>query len=173
MSKKVKILIYGITAFFTVSIIIICIHNIGNNEQFFSINVFNGITMLWTVGLTFVLTQGFNHYQRKTDVMIKIMQGLLDNIDEYKTCNFTENFKTEDILMRNRQIRQRIQLLKKYSEKYGIKDEIYFIEDKFSEYDLIISEHISDVEYLVKMRSNLERPIKLIQERIYQAMLKI
>ena len=38
---------------------------------------------------------------------------------------------------------------------------------------LLISEHISDVEYLVKMRSNLERPIKLIQERIYQAMLKI
>ena len=168
--RRVIYIAMGLTA---VGIIVLCFYNNSNNSQFWQINIFNGITMLWTVGLSFLVTQTFSRYQRKTDVLIKMLQELLDSISEHKTCQISPNAKPEDILMQNRQIKQRIGLIGKYAQKFGIKDELSFIESKFKEYEETVSEHITDPSYLAQSYTVLARPIKLMQERIYQAILKI
>lgn len=173
MNKILRIGIYIVMGLTAIGIIILCVYNIGSNQQFWQFNIFNGLTMLWTVGLSFIVTQSFSRYQRKADVLIKMLQELLDSISEYKTCQFNQNAKQEDILMQNRQIKQRISLIGKYAEKFGIKQELEFIDAKFKEYEETVSEHITDPSYLAQSYTVLARPIKLMQERIYQAILKI
>lgn len=173
MNKTTRNVICVLMGFLALVIISMCIYNISVNDQFWEFNLFNGITMLWTVVMSFAITQVFNRYQRKTDVLIKILQELLEDISEYKTCNFSTNTKREDILMQNRQIRQRINLLDKYAQKFGIKKEWDFIISKFNEYENIMSDNISDISYLSKLSVKLSRPIKLMREKIYEVILKV
>mgnify|MGYP000852121859 CR=1 FL=1 len=173
MNKILRTGIYIVMGLTAVGIIVLCVVNICTNKQFWQFNIFNGITMLWTVGLSFIVTQSFSRYQRKADVLIKMLQELLDSISEYKTCQFSQNAKQEDILMQNRQIKQRIGLISQYAQKFGIKQELEFIDAKFKEYEETVSEHITDPSYLAQSYTVLARPIKLMQERIYQAILKI
>ena len=173
MNKTTRNVICALMGFLALVIISMCIYNISVNDQFWEFNLFNGITMLWTVVMSFAITQVFNRYQRKTDVLIKILQELLEDISEYKICNFSANTKREYILMQNRQIRQRINLLDKYAQKFGIKKEWDFIISKFNEYESIMSDNISDISYLSKLSVKLSRPIKLMREKIYEVILKV
>lgn len=160
-------------AIVAIGVVALCIYNAVNNGQFYQINIFNGITLLWTIGLSIFISQSFSRYQRKVDIIIKMLQDLLLNISEEKTCRISQKDKTEDILMRNRQIKQNISLVNQYAQKFGIKKEMDFIEKEFAEYEETVSEHISDLSYLEQSYTVLARPIKLIQARIYQAMLKL
>lgn len=166
-------IVYWIMAIIAMGIVVLGVYCWITKPEFLNVNIFNILTMLWTVGLSFIVTQSFGKYQRKTDIMIKLLQELLDSISEEYTCHFNEKSKQEDILMRNRHIRQQIALLNEYSERFGIIDDIKFIDEKFHEYDEIIGDHISDIEYLAKSSLILERSIKLIHDRIYAVMLKI
>lgn len=173
MNKILRTGIYIVMGLTVAGIIVLCLYNICTNKQFWQFNVFNGITMLWTIGLSFIVTQSFSRYQRKADILIKMLQELLESISVYKTCQFSQNAKQEDILMQNRQIKQRIDLIKKYAQRFGIKQEWEFIDAMFKEYEETVSEHITDPSYLAQSYTVLARPIKLMQERIYQAILKI
>lgn len=173
MNKFIRTGIYIVMGFSAAGIIVLCVYNVSTNKQFWQFNIFNGITMLWTVGFSFIVTQSFSRYQRKADILIKMLQELLDSIIEYKTCQFSQNAKREDILMQNRQIKQRIGLISQYAQNFGIKHELEFIDTMFEEYEGIVSEHITDPSYLAQSYTVLARPIKLMHERIYQAMLKI
>lgn len=173
MNRKLRTAIYIVMGLMAIGIIIICVHNAKTNNGFWQLNIFNGITMLWTVGLSFIFTQSFSRYQRKADLLVKMLQDLMDNISEHKTCQFSQSAKQEEILMQTRQIKQRISLIRQYAQKFGIADELKFIDEKFKEYEEIISEHITDISYLSQSYTVLARPIKLIEERIYQAILKI
>ena len=174
MNSKYRKIVYFSLAIASAIIIIICIVNVCNNSRFFEINVFNGITMLWTVGFSFVLTQGFSKYQRKSDIIVKLLQELINNIDESKTCIINQDStKKETLLMQNRQIQQQISLLANHAKRFGIDGDMQFIKEKFSEYEEIISEHIDDIEYLSHSQTQLSRPIKLIRERLYKAILNL
>ena len=61
----------------------------------------------------------------------------------------------------------------KYSKKFHLEDEIIYIKDKFSEYETLLSDHISDFTYLSKSSKELKRPLELITEKLYEMMLKI
>ena len=77
------------------------------------------------------------------------------------------------VLMQNRQINQQIALLKQYAKQFGFDKEIQFISDEFNQYEKIISDHITDLDYLSKSRNELSRPIKLIREKLYEVLMKI
>lgn len=66
-----------------------------------------------------------------------------------------------------------IGLIDKYSKKFHLEDEIIYIKDKFSEYETLLSDHISDFTYLSKSSKELKRPLELITEKLYEMMLKI
>ena len=157
-----------------ISIVILCIINACKNNTFWTFNIFNGITMLWTVGISFLLTQVFSKQQKHIEIIAKVLQELIINIDESRTCNISTSDGTNQILlMQNRQINQQIALLKQYAKQFGFDKEIQFVSDEFNQYEKIISDHITDLDYLSKSRNELSRPIKLIREKLYEVLMKI
>lgn len=174
MTAKVRKIVCWVLGAFGLFIIAIMIINIFNNDKFWEINVFNGITMLWTVGMSFILTQGFSKYQRKSEIMLKLIQELLTIIDEAKTCNLAQGCATkESILMQNRQINNQIALISNHANKFGIDKDLSFISEKFKEYEEFVGEHIEDLQYLSQSRTQLARPIGLMRGRLYKIMMDI
>ena len=109
-----------------------------------------------------------------TKSIVKIIQELITNIDESKTCNISTAEGTNQlILMQNRQMRQQINLLNQYAQKFGFEKDLQLIAKEFDEYEQFISDHISDLEYLSKSRNELSRPIKLMREQLYSIIMKL
>ena len=75
--------------------------------------------------------------------------------------------------MQNRQMRQQINLLNQYAQKFGFEKDLQLIAKEFDEYEQFISDHISDLEYLSKSRNELSRPIKLMREQLYSIIMKL
>ncbi len=174
MNEKRKWIIRGSVIVLVGFILAFCVVNAVNNTKFWEFNVFNGFTMLWSIGVSFLLTRFFSRQQRHADIIVKIIQELITNIDESKTCNISTAEGTNQlILMQNRQMRQQINLLNQYAKKFGFEKDLQLIAKEFDEYEQFISDHISDLEYLSKSRNELSRPIKLMREQLYSIIMKL
>lgn len=170
MRKRVYVLLSVIT----ILVIAICIYNIAcSGSKFWEINVFNGLTLLWTIVFSFIITQASSRYQRRAEIIIKLLSRLNECIDESRTCNISVDADKNVILMRKREIANLISLLDRNADRFGIRKEVNFIKTKFKEYEQFISDHINDIEYLSKSSSELQRPIKLISTKIIDTMLKL
>ena len=64
--------------------------------------------------------------------------------------------------MRNRDIGNKIQILKRTADLFGTQDDVKFIEEHFEEYRQLIDDHFPDLEYLSKSKKELKRPLELI-----------
>ncbi|MBP3650052.1 MAG: hypothetical protein IKK08_10445 [Clostridia bacterium] len=170
LMKKIVYIALGIVA---LGIIALCIYNGIMNQSFWNISVFNGITMLWTIGVSFILTQQFGRYNKQVDVVHRILDKLLELINESETCRIHPTTESENLLMRNRQIHNQLGSLSSCADKFGIKNDIEFLEKMFNEYEEIIGEHIRDIDYLSKSESTLSRPINNMRDKIYAIMLKL
>lgn len=173
MNSQMKKIIYFSLGGITLCIIGLCIYNGITNQDFWKISIFNGITMLWTIGLSFIITQQFGRYNKQIDIVQKVLNQLLDLIDESDLCRIHPNADPENLLMRNRQIQNQLGILDSCANRFGFVKDIKFLQEQFSEYEKVVSEHIHDIDYLSKSETTLSRPIKNMGNRIYALMLKL
>ena len=173
MSVRTKKIVYSIFGALAVCIIVFSIINACQNEEFWKFNLFNGLTMLWTVGFSFIVTQAFSKYQRKTDVIVKVLVKLTESIDESKTCQITEQTPKETLLMHNREISNLLSILEKTANQCGISNDVDFLKKQFEEYESLIGNHIDDMQYLARSHLELQRPIKNMCTKVYEIMLKL
>ena len=173
LNSQMKKTVYFALGLITLCIIGLCIYNGITNQDFWKISIFNGITMLWTIGLSFVITQQFGRYNKQIDIVQKVLNQLLDLTNESDLCRIHPNTDSESLLMRNRQIQNQLGILKSCAGKFGIAKDIEFLQEQFSEYSKVIGEHIHDIDYLSKSETVLARPIKNMSNRIYDLMLKL
>lgn len=173
MHSTLRKIVWIFLALCGLAAVYLCISNAKTNSKFWEINITNGFTIIWAIVFSFLVTQLFNRQQKKTDIIVRLFMELQDEISEDKTCKFSESSKVNEIHMNNRLIGQRIALLKEYAGRFGIKKDVDFLADKFKEYEEFISNHINDMSYLSKSYDELARPIKLMSNRIYIAVLKL
>ena len=68
--------------------------------------------------------------------------------------------------MRKRDISNKIHILSEVQDTFSMQEEVKFICDRFDEYDKLISDHITDLEYLCKSQNELRRPLELINNKL-------
>lgn len=92
---------------------------------------------------------------------------------EDKSSYDFSNSSKEAVLMRLREIRLKLQLIKKYSKKFGIQKDYDYLNDKFEEYQSVIDNHPSDIDLLSKLHNELYRPLNLMSQRIFEIMIAL
>lgn len=70
--------------------------------------------------------------------------------------------------MWNRDISNKIELLKKFQSTFSYEKELTFISEKFDEYEHFVGDHFDDREYLCKSRNELQRPMRLIDSKLVE-----
>ena len=68
--------------------------------------------------------------------------------------------------MRKRSISNKVGLILENSSAFK-KEDTEFISEKFQEYEQLIGNHISDLDYLIKSKEELLRPLTLMSDKLF------
>lgn len=153
-----------------VSLLAICfavfvLYNIGHNEEFWNASAVNIITILIAVVISYFLVQRKSDRRKQKEILLDLINKLRLLIDSEEACDFTGQSR-EEILMRNRDISNKVQILTNIQTVFGIEDDMKFIQEKAEEYLSLVGDHSMDLEYLVKSKKELQRPLMLISTRL-------
>lgn len=171
MMKKNKLKL--IVAFFVLLIIALVIYNcVYNYTNFLKVNAINCISALIVIGASFFVVQRQTDYRKQKDIFITLLESLKKIVDDEKSYNFS-SVEKEEMLMRSRDISTKIDVIKQYAERFGIKTDVEFLQEKFEEYQSVIDNHSTNMELLRQIHTELKRPLNLISQKIIEMMLNL
>ncbi len=97
------------------------------------------------------------------DAIISLQKLLLDPA----SYDFRDCVDTRAITMRKRDLSNRIDFLRQHGAQFGMDSSLQQIETLFREYEDLIGNHFSDLKYLAKSQLELQRPLSLIDNELY------
>lgn len=158
---------------FAVITVALGIYNVGK-EKFFELNLYNCLYLLVVLFISYYLTQSRNDVRKRKDVQIAVIESLLKTISQAYEIKITTQEDTQWLLASKRDLSNKIALICDEENGFNlVTADIEFLKDKENEYDQIIGNHISDVEHLNKARSEIHRPLVLLEQRLYKIMLAV
>ncbi len=163
--KSVSIGKWILSVLFVIAFVAFAVYNIINNDEFWKASAVNIITILIAIVISYLFVQRKSDIRKQKDILLNLINGLQMQISSEKAYNFT-NQTGKEILMRKRDISNKIHILSELQDTFSLQDEVMFVNDKFNEYEKLISDHIADLEYLVKSQNELRRPLELINNKL-------
>lgn len=131
------------------------------------------LTLLTAIFISYYLVQRNTDQRYQKDIYVHLLMDIQKFISNPETYTFSKNTDINMITIKKRSLNNYIGLLHLHSKKFGLEDEVEFIQKKFDEYEELISDHISDITYLSNSKKELQRPLDLINNKLYEMMLKI
>lgn len=161
-----------VTFFVVAAIVLLAAYNAYKNPDFWDASATTCISMLVATGLSFYIVQRQNDLRKQKDIFIKLLDSLKDIVDDEKSYKFV-GMSVKEILMQKRAMSNKIDFIKKYEKKFGISEDIAFLEKLFEEYAAIIGDYIEDVNVLVQRENELKRPMLLMSQKIFEIMFNL
>lgn len=146
--------------------------NYRDNEKFFEASLINIATIVIALCVSFYFTQKRTDERKQKEILLDLLKKI-QAITESKEVYRFEGQSKDKILMRNRDINNKITILETVAPNYISQEDITFIRKKFDEYSELVGDHIGDILYLSKSDKELKRPIELINNKITQISLKL
>lgn len=171
MRKRWKYIV--IIIIILIFLLFLIIHNILNNTNFFELSISSFLTLFTAFFISFYLVQKNTDQRHQKQIYCNLLmdtQKLVTNPDTYA---FTTNTKSRTITAQKRSLSNYIKIINSLSKKFGLEEEAGFIMNKFNEYEDLIGNHITDIPYLCKSKEELQRPLDLINNKLYEMMLKL
>ena len=170
---KMKKFINGIVVVSIIIVIAIIICNLHyNREEFLKTNIINCINTIIVIGISFFIVQRQNDYRKQKEIFITLLEKIKNLIEDENSYNFT-NMESREILMRMRDISLKVDLISTYSKRFNIMKDVKFLEEKFEEYKSVIDNHITQIDLLRQLQSELQRPLNLMSQKIFEIMLNL
>ena len=169
MFKDKKIL-FAFAVFIGIAAIISAIRNF---DEFFSMNVFNLLTLLVALIFTYYFNQQKQTYRRFHDSAVKILESIQKIIVNDFICKGFNEHSIKELLQSMRIVRNKLDVLKKVEKNLNISAEIEYLDNNFNYYKSIIDNHISDYEHLEKSVDDLNNCTSLLDSKITETIVKI
>ena len=169
MSKKI---LYPIIIALVIIISVVTICNFLNNDNFWEANIYQCLSLFVVVGISFFVVQRQNDYRKQKDIYIKLIETLKDIVDDRNSYSLSGVSK-EEILMRLRDIGNKVDIISNYGKRFNIETDIELIKKWYEEYKSVIDDHISDLDTLSKLNNELKRPLNLISQKAFEIMLNL
>ena len=153
-------------------IIISIINGCKDCEKFFSFNFATGISLLFAACFSFYYVQKQADGRKQKELFIALLETFKKIIDDENNFDYS-NVSKEQILMRKRDMSNKLEFIKKVGKRFSVEKDINFLEEKFSEYNEIIGNHIEDLETLCKMKQDITRPMNLMSQKVFELMINL
>ena len=147
-------------------------YNVKTNQSFFQASASDCITIGIAIIISYYLVQKRDDQRRQKDIIFELISKIMLIIENEKMYNFSGQTK-EEIMMRNRNISNRIHILEKIKDDFSIVTEVDFIRAKFDEYCDFIGDNIEKPDYLQQSQNALLRPISLIHTKLEEIALNL
>lgn len=154
-------------------LIILITYNIINNEKFFELSISALLTLFTAIFISFYLVQRNTDLRYQKQIYCNLLMDIQKLVTNPDTYTFDKNTDVRTITSKKRTLSNYIGLVNLHSKKFELEQEANFIREKFKEYDEFLGNHISDITYLSKSKEDLRRPLDLINDKLYEMMLKL
>lgn len=170
MNKRLKA--FGIIIILILLIILVA-YNICNNSTFFELSISSLLTLFTAIFISFYLVQRNTDQRYQKQIYCNLLFEIQKFVTNPSNYTFNENTDSINITTQKRVLSNYLGIVNSHSEKFGLEKEAKFIFDKYTEYDNLIGNHITDITYLSKSKEELQRPLDLINSKVYEMMLKL
>ena len=164
--------IFGIVIILILLVILI-VYNINNNYSFFEVSLSSFLTLFTAIFISFYLVQKNTDQRYQKQIYCNLLSDIQKIVTDPATYIFNKNTDTKEITTRKRTLSNYLRLVDAHSGRFGLEKEVNFIFDKFKEYEDLIGNHLTDISYLEKSKEELQRPLDLINSKLYEMMLKL
>lgn len=176
--KEKKSKINGLLPILTVCatsilILVVGVKNAISNPNFWEIGFSSCVSILIAAWVSFFLVQRQTDLRKKKDALVSLMTSIQDIVTNEDAYLIDEKVTSQSLTMRTRDLSNHLGILKKYGEEFNLDEDIKFIEERTNEYKEIIGDHITDIEHLSKSALELQRPLNLIEARLFEMILKL
>ena len=170
--KNNKNLFFGILV---VSVLLVMCLNIfiWKNDEFWNTSITSCLTLLVALVVSYYFSQKNLDERRQKEAYLKLLEKVQQLVSDKNLIEIRKDTDFEVILMKKRELNNCVYILKEYADKFSVKDDIKFIEEKTQEYTEFLGNHQQDIEYLEKSSKDLARPLLLIDSRISEVMIKL
>lgn len=158
------------------SIVLLCIgvYNIcTNGKSFFEASVYQVISLIFVLLITFYLTQMKNEERRKIDMLDRM---LIDLQNELNADRFIK-YETEDdihmALLSQKSVANRLAYLRESGLFPKIMEEIKYIDNEITHLREMYGEHMNDKEYMNKSKKDFDKYITNAEDKIFSVHLKL
>ena len=159
----------------TIIVVLICVINAlcEKNPTFWEMSFSTGLSIVIGIWVSFMLVQRQTDIRKKKEALCELMKSIQDIVTNEDAYVIDDRITQQSLTMRTRDINNHLRILKKYGSEFGLGEDILFIEEKAHEYEQIIGDHITDRGYLAKSALELQRPLNLIEVRLFDMILKL
>lgn len=141
-------------------------YNIAEQKMcFFKASAVDCVTIGIAVVVSYYLVQKQTNHQKQRDIVSDIVLKMQLSFEQKELYDFSGQDRNT-IMLRNRDLNNRIHILEELERDFGISNEVNFIRQHFDEYTSFIGDHIEDINYLIQSQNELRRPIELVSHKL-------
>lgn len=135
--------------------------------KFFNASAVECVTMVIAVVISYYLVQRQNNHQKQKDIISDMVLKMQLSFEQRELYDFSGQ-DINAIMMRTRDLNNRIHILETLERDFGISDDVRFIRQHFDEYSNFIGNYIEHMDHLRSQnaQNELRRPIELISQKL-------
>ena len=142
------------------------------SDNFFVMSLYQIISLILVVLVSYYLTQKKLDSRKKREVLNELVERITkSSIKMNREAIQSENAKL--FVMEIRNIQNKISLINKVSSEYNINNEIEYINREIENINNMVSNHIGDIDTLLKIFVDIEKNINNIQNKCEEIQFKI
>lgn len=173
MDKEKVVSIIGVVITL-VCILGISVYNIVvSSEEFFDATVYQIISLLFALIITFLLTQRKNDYRRKIDMIDKMIAGIQEDLSSREFVLYETDAQMNIALLKQKSLANRIQYLMDSKIHNKIGKDVEYIAKEMENLREFYGAHMKDKDYMDKSSADIEKYIVNINDKCFSMRLKL
>lgn len=168
-----KWMLWLIPIIFAIGIFVLGICNHINNDKFWEASIYQVITLLMAILITFYATQYKNDQRKVKDYAENVIRKIQAIIVDERFVDFNENTENKAVTMTNRKLNNYISILNEYGKKLGFQKDAEYVAEQFKAYRTFVDEHLSDKDYLSKSSPTLQMYAENIEQKCENIILNL
>lgn len=123
--------------------------------------------------IAYVFSQKQTDFRKKKDILSNIIDKIIVDLSDHKMYDISSQNDVRFILMRQKSIDNRINLIKEFEKDFDITAEIKYVEEESKRYWAFISENVEKIQYLQESKKELQNFIQNIINKLECIVVKI
>lgn len=152
----------------------IAIYNIVvNKTDFLDASIYQVLSLLFAITITYLLTQKKNDERRKNDMLDKMILGIQKDISEKSLVRYETEEEQTIALLQQKSLANRLEYLKDKKTCADIADEVDYISREMEHLREFYGSHMKDKDYMEKSSADIEKYIVNITDKCFYIRLKL
>jgi len=167
LMEKIKNIVKIVTPIIIlIVIILLAIYNFFTNDDFLQMSLVNLITLSIAIILSYLFVEKNNNIRKRKEVIETIIEKIQLKLESNIMININDESDIKKVSINKRSIDNNLNLLKNKSYNLGIEKDIEYIMEQFENYISIIDNHIADIPYIRSSKTDLERYLMLMCDKL-------